>query len=403
MNTDFKINHLLLAKVLGSVYLFSVPISGYLGWLGYSFGYHVFKISFFLNILLFAYFIFKSSLSCLSLISVVFFFLLLSMADSIVNLEDILFGPFFSHLLFFVVIVVGLGSASATYKTLWRDVSQFDSYFKANIWFLFLFFVFYFYSFRSGLIPYWGMSSALPLVLPFFLLRKSWFYVLLTLLVCVLSGKRSIIIIAIIQLLFFYFFMLKAPFLKRSGMIIVFLILCFGLTLAFPDIFARFKGFSFDGGPLDYSALTSGRFDEMVVFFEKFSGDMLGAVLGFGLGANVLVDYSFGSSRTLHYSHFSPFGIILVGGFLFAVFIYLTFIVNLYLAFRLFLKTRSDLLAYLVLCGIYFFITSLSGPALFNDVLFWLVLGLLVFCNFNRTFAYHLSASVIGNRRISES
>ena len=383
--------------------MFSVPVSGYLGWLGYSFSYHFFKLSFFLNILLLAYFASKYSLSCLSLSAVVFFFLVLSTVGSIVNVEGILLGPFFSHLLFFAVIFVGLGSASATYKTLWRESSQFDFYFKANIWFLFVFFVFYFYSFRSGLIPYWGMSSALPLILPFFLLKKNWFYILLTLVVCLLSGKRSIIIISVLQLLFFYFFMLRAAFLKKCGLIIVSLVLCFGLALAFPDMFVRFQASSSDGGGIDYSALTSGRVDEMVIFFEKFSGDIVGALLGFGLGANVLVDYSFGSSRILHYSHFSPLGIMLVGGLLFAVFIYFTFMVNLYLAFRLFLRTGSNLVAYLVLCGIYLFITSLSGPALFNDVLFWLVLGLLVFCNFSRTFAYHLSASFKGNGQISES
>ena len=403
MNTDFKVNDLLLAKLLGTVYLLSVPVSGYFGWLGYSFSYHFFKFSFFLNILLLAYFASKYSLSCLSLSAVVFFFLVLSTVGSIVNVEGVLLGPFFSHLLFFVVIFVGLGSASATYKILRRDVRKFDNYFKINIWLLFLFFVFYFYSFRSGMIPYWGMSSALPLILPFFLLRRNWFYVFLTVLVCLLSGKRSIIIISIIQLLFFYFFMLKTPFFKKSVIAITSLIFCFVLTLMFPEMFVRFEGFSVDGGTVDYSALTSGRFDEVLVFFEKFSGDMVGAVLGFGLGANVIVDYSFGSSRVLHYSHFSPFGIALVGGFLFSIFIYLTFTVNLYLAFRLFLKTRSYLLAYLVLCGIYYFITSLSGPALFNDVLFWLVLGLLVFCNFNRTFAYHLSAGGIGDRRTFES
>lgn len=285
MHTDFKINHLLLAKFLGSVYLFSVPVSGYFGWLGYSFSYHFFKFPFFLNILLLAYFVSKHSLSCLSLISVVFLFLLLSMVGSIANVEGILLGPFFSHLLFFVVIFVGLGSASATYKILRRDIRQFDIYFKINIWLLFLFFVLYFYSFRLGLIPYWGMSSALPLILPFFLLRRSWFYVFLTLLVCLLSGKRSIILILIIQLLFFYFFMLRAPFFKKSVIVIASLFFFLGLALVFPDMFVRFEGFSLDGGTVDYSALTSGRFDEVVVFFEKFSGDMVGAVFGFGLGA----------------------------------------------------------------------------------------------------------------------
>lgn len=386
MTYKFSLRLAFLAKVLGIAYLFSVPVSGYLGWLGYGVGYHFFKISFFLNFLFLSIFILRFPLSNFRLILSVFIFLCLSIVGSIIYNEYLSVGPFFAHLFLFLVIIIGFGSPSGVYMVLGRPEIKFDRYFKFNAWLLFLFFVFYFLSFKLGIIPYWGLSSVLPLVLPFFLVRDNRFYILLTLAACLLSGKRSIILICVLQIIFYYSVMLKGSIVKKIYLLSLVLVLLTIVVAFFPSMFVRFGALFANDGPIDYSAITSGRFDEIVIFYEKFSSDWLGSLFGFGLGSSVNVDYAFGSSRALHYSHFSPFGIMLIGGIFLAVFVYSIFLINLILALKLYFRSRSKLLGYLILCGCYLLVMSFSGPALFNDVVFWLIFGFLVFCNFNKRF-----------------
>ena len=359
-------------------YVLSVPISGVLGWMGYPMGYHLFKVSFISLFIFFSifvtlrgggnpYWVLAIIISCLS-----------SLFISTLSFPDVNIHFFFSHLYFYLVAAIGVAAGGGVYSRYGVCFLSSDKFYKRISRLLLLFFIIYYCLYLYGAIPYWGLSSVVPLLLPFFLVNKQHSYVFCLLMVVVLSGKRSILLIILMQFLLYYLFFSDVKWLKLF-MPTVLISALSALWLVYPDFFIRFQGFvesdiSFGDR---VALLSSGRTDEILIFWNYFSNNPHTLMFGDGFGANLIVEYFNGTVRTLHYSHFSPFGLLLLGGIPLAIICYLPilFMITklLYRSYRS--KAKHFFWGFLVL--FYLAIVSLMGPAMFNDIIFWFYLGFI--------------------------
>jgi hypothetical protein len=360
------------------IYVMSVPTSGVLGWMGYPMGYHLFKVSFVSLFIFFSifvmlrgggnsYWVLAIVISCSS-----------SFFMSMLSFSDINIHFYLSHLYFYFVAAFGLAAGGVFYTRYGVYVLSSDKFYKRTSRLLLLFFIIYYCLYFYGAIPYWGLSSVVPLLLPFFLVNKQHTYVFCLLLVVILSGKRSILLITLMQFLLYYLLFGSVKWLKLF-MPAVLIFALFTLWLLYPDFFIRFQGIV--ASDLSFgervALLSSGRTDEILIFWNYFSNNPHTLIFGDGLGANLIVEYFNGTVRTLHYSHFSPFGLLLLGGIPLAIICYfpIFFMITklLYRSHRS--KGKHFFWGFLVL--FYLAVVSLIGPAMFNDIIFWFYLGFI--------------------------
>ena len=373
---------LALFYLLLFIYVLSVPVSGVVGWLGYPIGYHLFKFSFVLNfIFLLLFFAAKGSGN-----SYWFLMFLVSAVLSLVvsiysgNLE---LSFFMSHVYFYMIASIGVAAGGRFYTYYGLKFIEADFFYKSAIGVLFIFFVFYYMLYVYGYIPYWGLSSVLPLLLPYFLINKRYFLIFLTLIIVVLSGKRSILLITLVQFFLYYLFFGNVRWV-RVFMPISLLVLIVSLWFMYPNLFVRF-GVFFDsdiGMSERVALMSSGRSDEILIFWDYFSNNHKTLVFGDGLGANLSVEYFNGNVKVLHYSHFSPFGLLLVGGIPLLITCYGPMVLlGVRLAYRSIIKKEKHII-WAALILLYFIVVSLLGPAMFNDIIcfsFLIIDNILVF------------------------
>jgi hypothetical protein len=126
------------------------------------------------------------------------------------------------------------------------------------------------------------------------------------------------------------------------------------------------------GDPESFDSASSGRLTEVNAALERLNPRTIVT----GLGAGVSIDVSGGAGQTRQYTHFSPLGITLVYGCLFAIFVYAFVSRELVLAWKrqpqIGVATRLSM--FYVLSSL---VSSLFAFSLFVDLLMFMFVGLL--------------------------
>ncbi|NOQ31668.1 MAG: hypothetical protein GQ570_11155 [Helicobacteraceae bacterium] len=244
-------------------------------------------------------------------------------------------------------------------------------------------FIVYAYFLRQGGF-YLGFSSS-PLLIPFvyFLIKKKWSLVILTVVLIAISGKRGVFIVLPVLCLSYLFLLLSLKeFLKTILLLFVFGIVFFVLINYFDVLFYfessvnKFKLiskvlFSNEYDLHELAVMSSGRSIEIIEGVNELnSQDAWLRGLGYGFQIEVpSVDGSY--SLINHYVHFTPFNFILQYGLILGslfLFIFVFKIINALVKS----KKKSDLEQFFLLLSVGYLLGSLTNYSMSFNPIIWM-------------------------------
>lgn len=249
--------------------------------------------------------------------------------------------------------------------------------------------VLYYYLNTIGVIPYFGAGTLIAYPVFYCILKKKYIWLFLFLIATVLMGKRSVLIaitlVALIYLIMqikFSFRYLLYPILFVPFLYVMFYFLYDGFADIEAGIMNRYLNLwhvvvDFDIDNIDLNKLdmvTSGRIFDALAAYNAVEGSFITLFFGRGLGATFEVMYSFSdATHVTHYSHFTPFAYLFLGGFLLMVPVYIK-LISLFL-FSIF-NTRC---LYSMLFIYYFVMGIIGGAIFFTDPFVWFVTGVVLY------------------------
>ncbi len=241
---------------------------------------------------------------------------------------------------------------------------------------LIIYYVFY----KIEIINYFGVSSNLFTFFAFTLARGDVFGSVLAVIFTFFSGKRTVLLAICITLVFYLYFIRKkdlpyakvrqhVKLYKASILIFIVLLSILAAKLGMLDRFISIINVDFSNPDSLYVA-TSGRSFEAEHLFASISKNPLLWWTGGGFGVYFTMPIGLHETETfnLHYSHFSPFYIVMVYGIPLAV-IYYGILVSYLFRARKFVHNPFVLLAF---TG---FALSFAGCNLLVDINFWCCFG----------------------------
>jgi hypothetical protein len=365
---SFGIQTLLLAVICIDTLL--TPISLILGHLGFSAGFHFFKLPF---VTIYVLLIFRAVKYGLVNNATIHFLVAIFFLACIVGLSrGQLNSAFLSHL-YHISLAIS-GCSLGCLMDLDRLKVAISKYHSSIVLFALVFAVIYFICYRIGLISYWGVSSNFGLIAV--MIATSGRSKLLVTLVfaIVLTGKRTVLLGTISVILVYYLLRdLKLMTIVKVG--IVFAVFGY-LSFSFGLLSRFIQPFAIEDSTRFWYVITSGRNFEVVYALQEFE-TWVDWLVGFGYGMRFELPMgmdNLSDSYQLHYTHFSPMSIMLLYGAVTTLILYILFFKFAWLALK---NMRSN---YSVFCVLYLyaFLTSFAGATLFVDPKFWLLLGIMI-------------------------
>jgi hypothetical protein len=251
--------------------------------------------------------------------------------------------------------------------------------------------VLYFYLNKIGLISYFGAGALVAYPIFYCFAKKKYGWVLVFLFAAILTGKRSVLIAVLVVLFLSFitsynFFQLKKFCVFILISIFLFMIAAiynysnnngfylgsFNRYMTILDIFVNLDLEHIDFNKID--TITSGRLFDALAAYDAVSGDFLSLLFGRGVGATFSVMYSFSDTlHVTHYSHFTPFAYLFLGG------IFLMIPVYFKLCSLLFFSIFSAKNFYTMLFMYYFIMGIIGGAIFFTDPFVWFVTGVVLY------------------------
>lgn len=248
-------------------------------------------------------------------------------------------------------------------------------------------------SFLGGSV-YFGLQNTVAFIsLSYGLVYKRFFILSVSLLSIVLSGKRGGMLGALFMI--FYFLFVKLFFYKSKYAFYSLMLGFFagGMYIVFGKIpesiahrFAQFSG----SGPIDWNAATAGRIDEISSALSVIRENHYIGLWGMGHGAAIDINGAVDSTV-----HFSPLGLTMIVGSVFAVLIYAYFFCFVVKGVFVLSKKHGNEIYqvwFLVFLGEFLF--SFTAFTLLQSYMLWLSLGVVV---------YYFSLNDSGGQRLKKS
>lgn len=288
---------------------------------------------------------------------------------------------FFSHIYGATIPIVGFYLGANVFREISKEIyDKIEKLFFYSFYFLFVFMIIYFISYKFGYIHYFGLSSALPFFLAFFVAKKKYQHVALALVALLLSGKRVGLVQSSIVLLPFLFSWLanlsrNSTIFNKTSKTLVSLLALYGALNIFYNLGAFNRilesiSLNWDTTENLYRA-TGGRSTEIRYGVLSLIEKPLKWLIGGGFGASFWEPIGMSEADSfwkIHYSHFSPMYLTLIYGLPFAIIVYL---INL----KIFIKSLLSKPTFFTLVFPMYFVGSFFGSEMFVDIKYWFFAG----------------------------